>query len=63
VEVGRARVTETLGSLVFDPAEFYGSDRLWSLSAGVRVEAGRVHRRMGRYGVAAPDRADSHSHH
>jgi hypothetical protein len=63
VEVGYARVTETLGSLVFDPAEFYESDRLWSLSAGVRVEAGRVHRRMGRYGVAAPDRADGHSHH
>ncbi len=63
VEVGRARVTETLGSLVFDPAEFYGSSRLWSLSAGVRVEAGRVHRRMGRYGVAAPGPADSHSHH
>ena len=63
VEVGRARVKETLGSLVFDPAEVYGSDQMWSLSAGVRVQAGRVHRRMGRYGVAAPDRGQGHSHH
>jgi hypothetical protein len=63
VEVGYARVTETTGSPVFDPAEFYGSDRMWSLSAGVRVEAGRVHRRMGRYGAAAPAKPDSHLHH
>lgn len=60
VEVSRAAVAETLGSPVFDPAALYGSDRLWSLSAGVRVEVGAVHRRMGRYGVALP--AEAHSH-
>ncbi|MDB4951110.1 MAG: hypothetical protein JWM27_3759 [Gemmatimonadetes bacterium] len=37
---------------VFIPADFYGSSRIWSLSAGVRVGAGMVHPRMGRYGAA-----------
>ena len=41
-------------SSLFDPAEFYGSDRMWSVSAGVRLEAGSAHRRMGRYGAALP---------
>jgi hypothetical protein len=41
-------------SSLFDPAEFYGSDRMWSVSAGVRLEAGSTHRRMGRYGAALP---------
>lgn len=52
VEVSYAHARETLGSLIFDPAKFYGSDRMWSLSAGVRLDAGMVHRRMGRYGAA-----------
>ncbi len=38
---------------VFVPAEFYGAARLLSLSAGVRLHAGRMRARMGRYGVAA----------
>lgn len=54
VEVAHARTREILGSLIFDPSQLYGSDRMWSLSAGVRVEAGSLHRRMGRYGVALP---------
>lgn len=37
----------------FDPAGFYGSDRMWSMSAGLRMSWGMRHSRMGRYGVAA----------
>jgi hypothetical protein len=40
---------------VFVPREFYGSDRLWSVSLGARVELGAAHaHRPGRYGAAAP---------
>lgn len=39
---------------LFQPRAFYGSERMWSLSAGVRVEAGTLHARMGRYGAALP---------
>jgi hypothetical protein len=53
-EVAHARVTETLGSVLFEPAAWYGSDRLWNLSLGVRLEAGGLHGRMGRYGAAEP---------
>ncbi len=58
-EASHARVEETLGSPVFDPAALYGADRLWSLSLGARVEVGSPHRRMGRYGVALPPEAPS----
>jgi len=37
---------------LFQAATFYGSSRIWTLSAGVRLEAGMSHMRMGRYGVA-----------
>ncbi|HEX6645104.1 MAG TPA: hypothetical protein VF037_10510 [Gemmatimonadales bacterium] len=36
----------------FDPAEFYGRDTFWMLSAGVRVGWGARLHRMGRYGAA-----------
>ena len=54
VEVARAGATPRVRGALFVPAEFYGEDRLWSLSAGVRLEVGARHGRMGRYGVAAP---------
>jgi hypothetical protein len=38
---------------VFVPREFYGASALWSLSAGVRLHAGAMRARMGRYGVLA----------
>lgn len=60
VEVAYAHARETLGSLIFDPAAFYGSDRMWSVSAGFRLDAGMVHPRMGRYGGAVSDRSHSH---
>ena len=37
----------------FVPAEFYGTNRLWTLAAGARIELGGGHGRMGRYGAAA----------
>jgi hypothetical protein len=41
----------------FVPRDFYGSDRLWLLSLGGRVNLGHRAHRMGRYGVAAADAA------
>jgi hypothetical protein len=55
VEVARLHAAETIRPSVFVPAEFYGSDRMWSVSAGLRLEAGALHRRMGRYGAALPE--------
>ena len=45
----RAEVNPTF----FSPEVLYGSDRIWSLSAGLRLRAGTPHPRMGRYGAAA----------
>jgi hypothetical protein len=73
VEVARARASPTLRPTAFEPSAFYGSNRIWSISAGARVSFGMRHMRMGRYGAAAPamrgmmmvDRGMdmSHSHH
>lgn len=52
----------------FEPAAFYGRDRMWSLSAGLGLSWGMRHARMGRYGVAAagprahPDHATERGH-
>jgi hypothetical protein len=51
VEISRLHA-ERASLAVFDPATFYGSPSMWMLSAGFRVAAGSVHRRMGRYGAA-----------
>jgi hypothetical protein len=51
-EVARARVSPTLSPSGFDPRQFYGSSRIWSVSAGVKIGLGMSHMRMGRYGVA-----------
>jgi hypothetical protein len=51
LELARAQVTA--GALdAFQPVPFYGSNVLWSFSAGLRIEVGASHERMGRYGVA-----------
>jgi hypothetical protein len=63
VEATRARAVPAARPAVFVPADFYGSDRIWMASAGVRFEAGMVHPRMGRYGAAeAHDAASPDSH-
>jgi hypothetical protein len=51
-EVARIRFTPTLRPSGFDPAQFYGSDRIWSFSLGATLRLGMSHMRMGRYGVA-----------
>ena len=51
VEGSIARVASVDGG-VFDPAAFYGDDRIWSLTLGVRLAWGHRLHRMGRYGVA-----------
>lgn len=51
-EVARARVSPTLRPSGFDPRQFYGSDRIWSVSVGARLAFGMSHMRMGRYGAA-----------
>lgn len=57
VEIARAAVVQTVAPAAFEPKLFYGGDRLWSLSAGIRFGLGARHGRMGRYGVAiAPSR-------
>ncbi|MEJ7759037.1 MAG: hypothetical protein WKF55_05540 [Gemmatimonadaceae bacterium] len=53
VEVSRQHASIIARPTVFIPREFYGSDRMWSLSAGMRLGAGMFHARMGRYGAAA----------
>ena len=51
-EVAQARVSPTLKPAGFDPRQFYGSSRIWSVSAGAKIGFGMMHMRMGRYGVA-----------
>jgi hypothetical protein len=53
-ELARARFSPTLRPSGFDPRQFYGAERIWSVSIGLRLSVGMVHMRMGRYGVAAP---------
>lgn len=52
VEVVRSHAAPTTEPALFTPHELWGTDVLWSLSAGVRVGAGLKHNRMGRYGAA-----------
>lgn len=51
-EVARAQAVPTLRPSGFDPRQFYGSDRIWSVSVGVRLAFRMSYMRMGRYGVA-----------
>ncbi len=52
VQVSRAHAAAVDRAAVFEPRSFYGSDVMWSVSAGVRLGLGMVHGRMGRYGAA-----------
>ena len=52
-EASYSAVSPTLPGSLFNPAvEVFGSDRLWTVSAGMRLSVGSQHSRMGRYGVA-----------
>ncbi|HWH50812.1 MAG TPA: hypothetical protein VN651_04665 [Gemmatimonadaceae bacterium] len=54
VEVARIGVAAGTPAGIFDPESRYGANRMWMLSAGVRLRAGMAHDRMGRYGAALP---------
>ncbi len=41
---------QSVGSGLFNPAVFYGTDRHWSVTTGVRLSWGMEDHRMGRYG-------------
>jgi hypothetical protein len=51
-EVAWIRFAPTLKPSGFDPAQFYGSNRIWSLTVGAKLTFGMDHMRMGRYGMA-----------
>ena len=53
VEVARAVPTPRHEPSAFEPILFYGKPTLWSFSAGLRLQAGTMRARMGRYGVLA----------
>ena len=54
-ELARVRFTPTLNPSGFDPAQFYGADRIWSFSVGATLKVGMKHMRMGRYGAATTE--------
>jgi hypothetical protein len=64
VELSRAAAEKVFATQFFDPTDFFGDDRVWNLSLGVRLEAGESHGRMGRYGAAlAPALPGMEAHH
>ncbi|HEU4746979.1 MAG TPA: hypothetical protein VFS56_00650 [Gemmatimonadaceae bacterium] len=62
-ELAFHRVRETLRPSAFVPDQFYGSDRIWTITLGARLTFGAVHQRMGRYGAAIPRRRGTNSRH
>jgi hypothetical protein len=54
VEVARVAVASGKPAGVFDPMLRYGTNRMWMTSVGIRLRAGAMHDRMGRYGAAVP---------
>lgn len=63
VEVARATPTAATRPTVFEPASFYGADQLWSLSVGLRIHAGTMVERMGRYGIMNANRQSGRMRH
>jgi hypothetical protein len=54
-EVARIHVAERQMPAAFDPRQFYGSNRMWSISLGAKLSFGMAHMRMGRYGAATTE--------
>ncbi len=52
IEATYARPAQVEELAAFVPRDFYGSENLWLLSVGARVNVGPAVGRMGRYGVA-----------
>lgn len=61
IEIAHSRATEMNRPSAFQPERFFGSERQWSISAGLRLELGARHHRMGRYGTAEATAA-RHAH-
>ena len=55
VEVARIGVAAGNPAGIFNPELRYGARRMWMYSVGVRLRAGSMHDRMGRYGAAVPE--------
>jgi hypothetical protein len=55
-EVARIRFSPTLEPTGFDPTQFYGSNRILSLTLGAKLAFGMSHMRMGRYGMATNEK-------
>ncbi|MEO7085531.1 MAG: hypothetical protein ABI442_03220 [Gemmatimonadaceae bacterium] len=55
VEIERLAVGAGTPAGIFSALNRYGADRMWMLSAGIRLRAGMMHDRMGRYGAAVPE--------
>lgn len=51
VEVGYHVPRATLRPTPLDPVEVFGANHIWSLSFGVRMQAGHMRSRFGRYGL------------
>jgi hypothetical protein len=62
VEVARVAVSPGNPAGVFNPVFRYGTNHMWMISAGVRLRAGALHDRMGRYGAALPTSMPSGTH-
>ena len=54
-EFARIHVAQNQTPATFDPRQFYGSNRMWSVSVGAKLSLGMAHMRMGRYGAAIPE--------
>lgn len=59
IEVARIGVGAGTPVGIFSADQRYGTDRLWMFSAGLRLRAGAMHDRMGRYGAALPEAVSS----
>src|SRR5688572_1792387 len=60
VEASRLHATPEQEFPVVIPENYYGSDRLWSFSFGIRSTIGMWHDRMGRYGAARVQTSEHH---
>lgn len=63
VEVAKAAPSPVHRPTAFEPADFYGASSLWSLSLGLRLHAGTMRARMGRYGVMSDHPMNEKMHH
>ncbi len=55
VEIARQHANSLTQPAIFEPDAFYGSDTMWSVSAGVGLRLGMLHRRTGGYGAAGKE--------